>query len=76
VTLSFITQFYDGAEVTHRAALHTVVLQPGARRFQLVWHSALPCHRKVNKLAVTRVAVKRRINMSERELASGTWMAE
>jgi hypothetical protein len=53
-----------------------VVLQPGARRFQLVWHSALPCHRKVNKLAVTRVAVKRRINMSERELASGTWMAE
>ena len=76
VTLSFITQFYDGTEVTHRAALHTVVLQPATRRFQLVWHSALPCHRQVNKLAVTRVAVKKRINVPDRELASGTWIAE
>jgi hypothetical protein len=76
VTLSLTTEFYDGTEVTHRAALHTLTLQPGTRRFQIVWHSALRCHQKVNKLAVTRVSVKRRMNVSERELASGTWIAD
>lgn len=73
VTLSMTTRFYDGTEVEHRPLLHTLILQPSIRRFELVWHSALPCHHRVNKLAITRVIVKRRINMSQRNVEPGIW---
>ena len=73
VILTMTTQFYDGTEAEHRPVMHTLVLQPNMRRFEIVWHSALPCHQRVNKLAITRVRVKRRINMSQREVQSGMW---
>jgi hypothetical protein len=76
VTLSMTTRFYDGAEAEHRPVLHTLVLQPNIRRFELVWHSALPCHNRVNKLAITRIMVKRRVNLSQREAQSGMWTGD
>jgi hypothetical protein len=65
ITLGMTTWFYDATEVTHRAALHTVMIQPDKRKFQMVWHSQLPCHSKVNKLRVTEVVVKQRLGSAD-----------
>jgi len=73
LTIWMTTRFYDGTEVEHRPVLHTVVVQPKRRRFEIVWHSALACHQRVNKLAITRVMMKKRINLSQQEKQSGMW---
>jgi hypothetical protein len=70
------TRFYDGTVAEHRAVLHTVILQPEIRRFQMVWHSRLPCHHKVNKLDTTTIALKRRVNVSASDVKSGMWIGE
>ena len=76
VTLAMTTRFYDGTVAEHRGALHTVLLQPSIRSFQMVWHSQLPCHHKVNKLKVTQIALKKRLKVSGAELQSGMWIEE
>lgn len=76
VTLAMTTQFYDGTMSQHRADLHTVILYPDKRSFQIVWHSQLPCHHKVNKLKVTRITLKKRINVSPADLETGVWIGE
>ncbi len=64
ITLALTTRFYDGTLSQHRASLHTVVLLPNEGGFYMVWHSGLPCHHKVNKLQVTRIALKRHLSLS------------
>lgn len=54
VRLSFFTDF-GGDYATHRAVLHTVILEPDERRVQMVWHTHLHCHSLVYKLASTTV---------------------
>jgi hypothetical protein len=76
VTLGMKTHFYDGTVTQHTAVLHTLILYPDKRSFQMVWHSQLPCHHKVNKLKVTQIVLKRRINVSPAELESGMWIQE
>lgn len=76
MTLSFSTSFYDGSSEQHRADFHTLNLYPEQRRFEMVWHSKLPCHHKVNKLKETRISLKRRINVSQDELKSGMWSGD
>ena len=57
--LGFDTRFYDGSRQIHRdRKLHTVILEPDYPRVSLVWHSALPCHFKVQKLERTIVTLK------------------
>jgi hypothetical protein len=60
--LGFETRFYDGSREIHRKrALHSVVLEPDQEtgpRVSLVWHSALPCHFKVQKLERTLITLK------------------
>ena len=59
VYLGFETQFYDGSEEIHRdRRLHTVILEPDFPRVSLVWHTALPCHSKVSRLATTVITLK------------------
>lgn len=62
VYLGFETRFYDGTRQLHdRRVLHTVILEPdhaSGARVSLVWHSALPCHFKVQKLERTVVTLK------------------
>ncbi len=59
VILDFVTQFADGTVERHpEPRLHTVILEPDYPRLSLVWHSALPCHFKVQKLERTLVAVR------------------
>ena len=59
VFLRLETRFYDGSRQTHgQPRLHTVILEPDFPRVSLVWHSALPCHFKVQKLERTIVTVK------------------
>lgn len=70
------TSFYDGTQTDHQAVLHTVSIWPEQRSFQMVFHSQLPCHRKVNKLQQTRVLLKRRINIPRTERMSGVWTGE
>jgi hypothetical protein len=74
VTLLMTTRFYDGTVAEHRPVVHTLTIQPDRRRFEIVWHSALPCHQRVNKLAITRVAFKHRVNVPRAEVESGMWM--
>ncbi len=76
ISLSLSTSFYDGTNEQHRAACHTVNLYPDRRSFDMVWHSQLPCHHKVNKLKETRIRLKRRINVSPDELKTGMWVGE
>jgi hypothetical protein len=59
VFLGFDTRFYDGSREIHQERkLHTVILEPDYPRVSLVWHSALPCHFKVQKLERTIVTLK------------------
>ena len=64
-TLGFKTEFEDHTSVTHRASLHTVIIEPDVPRVMLVWHTHLPCHHKVLKLKTTRVIVKRLVPLGE-----------
>jgi hypothetical protein len=53
------TRFYTGERTIHEAPkLHTVILEPDYPRVSMVWHSALPCHFKVQKLERTIVTMK------------------
>lgn len=55
----FLTHFHDGTRQVHTVRrLHTVILEPDLPRVSLVWHSALPCHHKVQKLEKTVVTLK------------------
>jgi hypothetical protein len=64
----FETRFYDRSRELHRnRRLHTVILEPDFPRVSLVWHSALPCHFKVQKLERTVVTLKTDIRPGERE---------
>ena len=62
VYLGFETRFYDGSREIHRKrALHTVILEAdheAGPRVSLVWHTALPCHFKVQKLERTVITLK------------------
>jgi hypothetical protein len=59
VFLNLETLFYDGTSQMHeRVRLHTVILEPDFPRVSLVWHSALPCHFKVQKLERTIITAK------------------
>jgi hypothetical protein len=69
VSPGMITYFYDGTEVVHAADLHTLIIQPDESRFQMVWHSKLPCHHKVNKLRATAVFRTKTGNALARRMA-------
>ena len=64
ITFGLTTVFYDRSRSEHRANLHTVRVCPSQRAVQMVWHSALPCHVKVNKLKETRIFIKPRVTAS------------
>lgn len=62
ISLGFETRFYTGEREVHKTRhFHTVVLEPDFPRVSVVWHTALPCHFKVQKLQRTIVTLKRRI---------------
>jgi hypothetical protein len=55
----FETRFFDNTRIRHtNRTLHSVILEPDYPRVSLVWHSALPCHFKVQKLDRTIVTLK------------------
>lgn len=64
--LGFETRFTDGSrEVHQQRKLHTVILEPDLPRVSLVWHSALRCHFKVQKLARTVITLKQDLSLQE-----------
>jgi hypothetical protein len=66
VFLGFDTRFYDGSREIHtQRRLHTVILEPDYPRVSLVWHTALPCHFKVQKLERTIVTQKKHLGGAE-----------
>jgi hypothetical protein len=66
VFLGFETRFRDGSRAIHRERrLHTVILEPDHPRVSLVWHTALPCHFKVQKLERTVVRLKAQLGGTE-----------
>jgi hypothetical protein len=57
--LGFETRFHDGSRETHKERrLHTVIVEPDYPRVSLIWHTALPCHYKVQKLDRTVVMLR------------------
>jgi hypothetical protein len=59
IFLGFETRFLDGsAEIHKERRLHSVIIDGDAPRVSLVWHTALPCHFKVQKLEQTIVTLK------------------
>ena len=66
--LGFETRFYDGTRAIHKMRhLHSVILEPDYPRVSLVWHSALSCHFKVQKLERTVVTLKTYLNLGDPE---------
>jgi hypothetical protein len=61
LSLGFITYFGADDRAVHRAQIHTLILEPDVPRASIVWHTALPCHPKVNKLMQTTVFLKNRL---------------
>jgi len=62
ITLRFETRFYDRSREVHAGCnLHSVILEPDYPRLSLVWHTALPCHFKVQKLERTIVTIQSRL---------------
>ena len=59
ISLNFRTEFTDDSVSVHRAKLHTVIIEPDYPRLSVVWHTTLPCHRKVNMLDVTTITEKK-----------------
>jgi hypothetical protein len=58
----FETRFFDGSRKVHTMRqLHSIILEPEQPRVSLVWHSALPCHSKVQKLDRTTVTLKENV---------------
>jgi hypothetical protein len=56
VGLQFETFFTNGEHSSHDVQkLHTVILEPEFPRVSVLWHTALPCHFKVQKLERTVV---------------------
>lgn len=74
VTFRIVTQFYRAPDRTHEAVLHTVRLLPDERRFQMVWHSGLPCPYDEARLKETTVALRQRSGVSEATRRSGAWI--
>jgi len=70
VRLGFSTRI-DGGSTPHRANLHTVILEPEARRLIMVWHTALPCHHTLYTLKGTTVFQKEWQSTPEPEAALG-----
>lgn len=67
IYLGFETRFYDGSREIHKQRkLHTVIVEPDFPRVSLVWHTALPCHFKVQKLDRTVVTLKTDLSNGER----------
>lgn len=59
VFLGFETIFYDGARQVHDSRrLHTVTIESDGPRLSLLWHTALRCHHRVQKLKKTVVTLK------------------
>lgn len=67
--IGFETRFYGASNEIHKSrALHTVILEPDhvrGPRLSLVWHSALPCHFKVQKLERTVVTLEADVGSGE-----------
>jgi hypothetical protein len=64
--LGFETLFYDGSHQIHKIRkLHSVILEPDFPRLSLVWHSALPCHFKVQKLDRTIITLKKDLSAGQ-----------
>jgi hypothetical protein len=55
VAFRFETHFRGKPSVTHRAALHTVILEPDDRRVVMVWQTALRAHADVHRLEETLI---------------------
>jgi hypothetical protein len=59
VFLGFDTLFFDRTSQLHtERRLHSVIIEPDYPRVSMVWHTALPCHAKVQKLDRTIVTLK------------------
>ena len=57
--VGFETRFTDGSRALHaRPKLHSVIIEPDFPRVSMVWHTALPCHFKVQKLERTIITCK------------------
>ena len=70
------TSFSDGYKKTHRANLHTVIIEPDAQRVMVVWHSHLPCHHRVNQLEGTQIRLKKRILEPTSDTPNRVWKGE
>jgi hypothetical protein len=67
--IGFETRFYDGSREFHKnKSLHTVIIEPDFPRVSVVWHTALPCHFKVQKLERTTITRKTELRNAEATL--------
>jgi hypothetical protein len=65
LSLGFRTKFYDGSIISSRSVIHSVILLPdgvggSGPLISVIYHTALPCHAKVNQLDRTIIIEKRR----------------
>lgn len=61
VRIGFRTIFQDRKHVHHRAAIHSLIIEPDVPRVMVVWHSQLRVHNREHLLLTTVVHMKRRL---------------
>jgi hypothetical protein len=56
-SLNFKTSFTNGDEISHKANIHSVIIQPDFPRVLIVWHTHLRCHGRLNKIKSTSITI-------------------
>ena len=75
IALRFETEFRGRASVTHRAQLHTVLVEPDVPRVVMVWRTALAAHADAVRLEQTTISQLRVVNAPPAAIPHGTEMA-
>ncbi len=77
ISFSIITTFRRYGDILQRPSIHTLLLMPDRRRFEIVYLSALevPPGRE-EKLVMTTVLIRRRVGTPPPILRTGVWSAD
>ncbi|MCG8333292.1 MAG: DUF2169 domain-containing protein [Proteobacteria bacterium] len=57
VELEFFTKFKNDV-ITHKATLHTIIIEPDNPRLQMVWNTSIPCANKEQDIEHTYITCK------------------
>lgn len=77
LSFDIITKFKGSSDARQSPSLHTLLLCPNQRRFELVYHTALEVPpSKEDKLVGSTARLRKRVGTPDSNLRTGVWTAE